>query len=89
MIAEHVPVIIIGSTRAGDIVRASLGYAAEDGETRNGASALVNKVVEPMISLASEAFLQALDQMSVEDLCNKAESEGLEGGYVLNADFTI
>jgi hypothetical protein len=42
-----------------------------------------------MISLASEAFLQALDQMSVEDLCNRAGQEGLEGGYALNTDFTI
>jgi Rrf2 family protein len=74
---------------AGDIVRASLGHAADDGESRLADSALVNKVVEPMISLASEAFLQALDQMSVEDLCNRAGQEGLEGGYALNTDFTI
>jgi Rrf2 family iron-sulfur cluster assembly transcriptional regulator len=77
----------------GDIVRASLqpvnGSAGEDEETRSINSPLVETVVQPMIARASEAFLQSLDGISVEDLCNKAEAEGLEGGYALNADFTI
>lgn len=72
----------------GDIVRASLGGSDED-ETRVAESPLVNKVLEPMVRKASEAFLQSLDAISVEDLCNKAEQEGLEGGYALNVDFTI
>lgn len=56
---------------AGDIVRAVAGGADEAGAQD---SRLVAEVVQPAVARAADAFLAVLDNLSVEDLCAKAEA---------------
>lgn len=79
-----------------DIVRSALG-APEDPndaalrEQDPGAetSPLVGHVVTPMIRSASEAFLERLDEITVEDLCTEAERRHVFGEERPVYDFTI
>ena len=73
---------------AGDIVRAAMNEGFEE-EAVTAESRLVEAVVTPMIEDAGTAFLQALDAVTVDDLCRRASDlqafQGLEAGV----DFTI
>jgi Rrf2 family iron-sulfur cluster assembly transcriptional regulator len=75
-----------------DIVRAALGEDDRD-ELRerpgDEVSPLVSVVVTPMIRSASEAFLERLDEISVEDLCGEAERRAVFGDSRPVYDFTI
>ncbi|PZQ14216.1 MAG: Rrf2 family transcriptional regulator [Ancylobacter novellus] len=76
-----------------DIVRAALGEG-EDGrddlrERGDDASRLVLEVVTPMIRSASEAFLERLDEITVDDLCGEAERRAVFGDSRPVYDFTI
>lgn len=75
-----------------DIVRAALGEDDRD-ELRerpgDEVSPLVSVVVTPMIRSASEAFLERLDEISVEDLCGEAERRAVFGDSRPIYDFTI
>jgi Rrf2 family transcriptional regulator, iron-sulfur cluster assembly transcription factor len=77
-----------------DIVRAAIGdeddvdaLAARD--AREGGSPLVADVVKPMIRSASESFLERLDEINVEDLCQEAERRRVFGDGRQSYDFTI
>jgi Rrf2 family iron-sulfur cluster assembly transcriptional regulator len=77
-----------------DIVRAAIGdeddvdaLAARD--AREGGSPLVADVVKPMIRSASESFLERLDEINVEDLCQEAERRRVFGDSRQSYDFTI
>ncbi|MET0606793.1 MAG: Rrf2 family transcriptional regulator [Beijerinckiaceae bacterium] len=59
---------------AGDIVRAAMASTGEDAMPVAPESALVDEVVAPVVKIAGESFLQALDGVTVDDLCRKAES---------------
>ena len=75
-----------------DIVRAALGEDDRDElRERPGeeVSPLVSVVVTPMIRSASEAFLERLDEISVEDLCGEAERRAVFGDSRPVYDFTI
>lgn len=76
-----------------DIARAALGEG-EDGrdelqERGDEASRLVQEVVTPMIRSASEAFLERLDEITVDDLCGEAERRSVFGDSRPVYDFTI
>lgn len=75
-----------------DIVRAALGEDDRD-ELRerpgDEVSPLVSVVVTPMIRSASEAFLERLDEISVDDLCAEAERRSVFGDSRPVYDFTI
>lgn len=77
-----------------DIVRAALGEGddgRDDLRERPGeqVSPLVSDVVTPMIRSASEAFLERLDEISVDDLCGEAERRSVFGDSRPIYDFTI
>jgi Rrf2 family protein len=72
---------------AGDIVRAAL----EEPDPENpasGASGLLDSVVAPLVEEAGRGFLAALDQVTVEELCRRAERPA-RATAASDADFTI
>lgn len=73
---------------AGDIVRSAMTVTGEDGLPPLPASRLVDTVVGPAVKYASDVFLSELDQVTVDDLCRKAEIEGAVE-ISIDADFTI
>lgn len=76
-----------------DIVRAASGEEGrEDGhdeDIETGGSPLVRKVVVPAIDAASETFLERLAEITVDDLCDRAEKQQVFGKPILTYDFTI
>ncbi|GJE42576.1 RrF2 family transcriptional regulator [Methylobacterium soli] len=55
----------------GDIARAAAG---EEGPADGAPSVLIATLVEPTIQAAHAAFLAALDAVTIEELCRRAES---------------
>jgi Rrf2 family protein len=74
---------------AGDIARAAMQEAAEDGLGPAPQSRLVDEVVGPEVEQASAAFLAALDTITVEELCRRAQARAVFGEPGPKADFTI
>jgi Rrf2 family iron-sulfur cluster assembly transcriptional regulator len=73
----------------GDIVRA-IDAAKPDAKPRpTPESRLIGAVIEPAIAEASGAFLEKLDQVSIEDLCRRAEVLGIGAEEAASADFHI
>ena len=76
----------------GDIVRAVQGGDERDedgigsGPSGPAHSALVQDVVAPAVEAAGQVFLRELDEITVEDLCKRADNGAGEGHPV---DFTI
>ncbi len=73
---------------AGDIVRAAMSDG-DDEESLVAESRLVMDIVSPMIDRAGEAFLQALDAVTVDDLCREAVNREAFSATRDAADFTI
>ena len=73
---------------AGDIVRAAMGES-DPGEIPHPSSKLVTDVIEPMVRDASNAFLAELDQVTVDDLCRRAEETHVFAEAGATGDFTI
>lgn len=77
-----------------DVVRAALGEPDDPTEAalrepKDNVSPLVADVVSPMIRSASEAFLERLDEINVEELCAEAERRQVFGDNRPIYDFTI
>jgi Rrf2 family protein len=73
---------------AGAIVRAALTVTGEDALPPRPDSKLVDHVIEPVVKLATAAFLRELDDVTIEDLCRRAEvAEATESPAA--GDFTI
>lgn len=74
---------------AGDIVRAAMQATGEDDVSPVPNSRLVDEIVAPEVRKAGNVFLQQLDLVTVEALCQEANLknvfEGERGGH----DFTI
>lgn len=73
---------------AGDIVRAAMSEG-DEGDAMQAESRLVEQIVTPMIDRAGEAFLQALDAVTVDDLCREALERAAFSTTVDATDFTI
>ena len=71
---------------AGDIVRAAHADPERDAE---GASRLIDEVITPVVGEAGKSFLAALDRISVDELCNRAQAGAVFGEMDVKADFTI
>ncbi len=71
----------------GDITRVISGVDEADGSVP--ASDLGSRVMEPMWQEMEEKFLKELDQVSIEDLCLKANEENIESEAHRRLDFTI
>jgi Rrf2 family protein len=74
---------------AGDVVRAAMSVTGEDGLPPLPKSRLVDEVVGPKVKNAGEAFLSQLDGITIDDLCNEADSGQVFGERFAEADFTI
>jgi Rrf2 family protein len=73
---------------AGEIVRAAMTVTGEDALPPRPASKLVDLVIEPVVKLATAAFLNELDDVTVDDLCRRAEAAAAVETPSA-ADFTI
>jgi Rrf2 family protein len=73
---------------AGDIVRIAMSALEEDGVAPVPESRLAEVVVGPLVQRGTEAFLNELDQVTVEDLCRKAQAEAAVEAMPA-VDFTI
>lgn len=74
---------------AADIVRAAMTATGEDALTPLPESRLVDEVVGPLVDEATEAFLRALDDVTVDDLCQEADRRAVFGEIAAATDFTI
>ncbi len=74
---------------AGDIVRAAMTATGEDNLPPLPESRLVDQVVGPLVSRATDAFLATLDGTTVEDLCREAEERHVFTNEIGPGDFTI
>ena len=74
---------------AGDIARAAMQEAIEEGLGPEPQSRLVDEVIGPEVEQASAAFLAALDTVTVEELCQRAQAKAVFGEPGKKPDFTI
>ncbi|MBF9233209.1 RrF2 family transcriptional regulator [Microvirga alba] len=73
---------------AGDIVRVAMSAQDEEGSSPVPESRLAEAVVAPLIKRGTDAFLAELDQVTVDDLCHRAQAEGVVEA-MSPVDFTI
>ena len=72
----------------GDVVR--VAESIEDEEDRNEPrSDLGMRIVTPLIQTLQSEVMARLDAITIEDLCQRARSEGVDCGGRSTADFTI
>ncbi len=74
---------------AGDIARAAMQEGGEDGLSPAPRSRLVDEVIGPEVSAASQAFLAVLDGVTVAELCHRAQDGAVFGEGHRDVDFTI
>lgn len=74
---------------AGDIVRAAMKAINDEESMPEPQSRLVETVIAPLVIEGTERFLDSLDKVTIEDLCNDAEKQKAfaSGGDVV--DFAI
>ena len=73
---------------AGEIVRAAMASGDAD-QPPGGESKIVRDVVSPMVEEASQAFLAALNALTVDDLCRRALEVEAASHKPDTGDFTI
>ncbi len=72
----------------GDIIRAALSSEGES--DTNAQNRLIDTVISPRLQGAEDMFLSELDQISIEDMCNEAQTQGIfNGEKSKTTDFTI
>jgi Rrf2 family protein len=74
---------------AGDVVRAAMSATGEDGLPPLPHSRLVDEVVGPEVKAAGEAFLSQLDKVTIEDLCQQADTRRVFSAEEKHLDFAI
>jgi Rrf2 family protein len=73
----------------GDVVRVAESIEDEESETIEPRSDLGTRIVSPLIQSLQDEVMQRLDAISIEDLCQKARTQGVDCGGRSTADFTI
>lgn len=74
----------------GEIVRVVRKMeSSEDPLSSETGSALGDRVIRPMWADLQEDFMDRLDEISIEDLCQRASSAGIESEGRRNIDFAI
>jgi Rrf2 family protein len=73
----------------GDVVRVAEAIEDEESETNEPRSDLGTRIVTPLIQSLQDEVMQRLDAISIEDLCQRARSQGVDCGGRSTADFTI
>jgi Rrf2 family protein len=74
---------------AGEIVRIVAELEVADEPPLAGASPIGEKIVRPAIEVVHKNLLMQLDGISIEDLCQQAEQQGLADPAEPRADFAI
>jgi Rrf2 family protein len=74
---------------AGEIVRIVAELEVADEPPLAGASPIGEKIVRPAIEVVHKNLLMQLDGISIEELCQQAERQGLADPAEPRADFAI
>lgn len=72
----------------GEIVRIVSELETAEADSEEG-SELGNRVLTPIWRELEEEAIKRLDSITIEDLCRKARSSGVEAGIQAQPDFTI
>ena len=73
----------------GDVVRVAESIEDAEEEKIRPRSDLGLRIVAPLIQTLQDDVMVRLDSVSIEDLCQRARTQGVEGGTGVSADFTI
>ncbi len=73
----------------GDVVRVAESLDDDETESAEARSDLGTRVVTPLIHSLQEEVMKRLDAISIEELCQRARTIGVDCGGRTNADFTI
>ena len=73
----------------GDVVRVAESLEDEDAEPIDPRSELGMRIVAPLIQTLQDEVMARLDAISIEDLCQRARTAGVDCGGGSTADFTI
>lgn len=73
----------------GDVVRVAEAIEDEESENVEPRSDLGTRIVTPLIQSLQDEVMQRLDAISIEDLCQRARTQGVDCGGRSTADFTI
>ncbi|HEY0144833.1 MAG TPA: Rrf2 family transcriptional regulator [Methylovirgula sp.] len=71
---------------AAEIVRAVQSEAADDAKPEN---AFVENIISPVVARAGEAFLTALEQVTIDDICGQVAETKTSREQAAKSDFTI
>jgi Rrf2 family protein len=72
----------------GDVVRVAESIE-DDEEKHSPRSDLGMRIVAPFVVTLQEELMTRLDSVSIEDLCQRARTAGVDAGIETRADFTI
>jgi Rrf2 family protein len=73
----------------GDVVRVAESLEDEENETIDPRSELGIRIVSPLIQTLQDEVMARLDAISIEDLCQRARTAGVDCGGGTSADFSI
>jgi Rrf2 family iron-sulfur cluster assembly transcriptional regulator len=73
---------------AAEIVRAVQSEAAAEEDTKPE-NAFVETVISPVVARAGEAFLMALEQVTIDDICGRVAETKTRREQAAKSDFTI
>jgi Rrf2 family protein len=73
----------------GDVVRVAESIEDAEEEKIRPRSELGLRIVAPLIQSLQDDVMARLDSISIEDLCQRARTHGVDGGQGAGADFTI
>lgn len=73
----------------GDVVRVAEALEDEENDAAEPRSDLGTRIVTPLIQSLQDEVMQRLDAISIEDLCQRARTQGVDCGGRSTADFTI
>jgi Rrf2 family protein len=73
----------------GDVVRVAESIEDTEEEKVRPRSDLGLRIVAPLIQSLQDDVMTRLDSVSIEDLCQRARTQGVDAGAGVSADFTI
>jgi len=73
----------------GGVVRVAESIEDVEEEKIRPRSDLGLRIVAPLIQSLQDDVMVRLDSVSIEDLCQRARNQGVDGGQGAGADFTI
>jgi Rrf2 family transcriptional regulator, iron-sulfur cluster assembly transcription factor len=73
----------------GDVVRVAESIEDVEEEKIRPRSDLGLRIVAPLIQTLQDDVMVRLDSVSIEDLCQRARTQGVDSGHGAGADFTI